>query len=57
MAELTPLAEEIDILRSWVAKARRHANKAERVIKVLLVRSRRDEEEATKVRKEWDELL
>ena len=57
MAELTPLTEEVDSLRSWVAKARRHANEAERVFEALSARSWRDDEEATKVRKERDELL
>ena len=40
-----------------MAEARRHADEAERVFEALLMRSQRDEEEATKVRKEWDELL
>ena len=57
MAELTPLAEEADSLRSLVAKARRHADEAERAFEALSVRSRRDDEEATKVWKERDELL
>ena len=41
----------------WVAKACRHANKAEREFEVLSTRSQRDNEEAAKVRKEQDELL
>ena len=57
MAELTPLIEEADSLWSWVAEARRHADKAERAFEALSARSRRDDEEATKVRKERDELL
>ena len=57
MAELTPLAEEADSLRSRVAEACRHADEAERAFEALSVRSRRDEEEAAKVRKERDELL
>jgi len=57
MAELTPLIEEADSLWSWVAEARRHADEAERVFEALLARSRRDDEEAAKVRKEWDEML
>ena len=57
VAELTPLTEEADGLRSWVAEALRHADEAERAFEALSVRSRSDDEEATKVRKEWDELL
>ena len=37
--------------------AYRHADKAERAFEALSVRSWRDDEEATKVRKERDELL
>ena len=37
--------------------APRHAVEAEKAFEALLARSRRDNEEATKVRKEWDELL
>ena len=57
MAELTPLAEEADNLRSWVAEARRHAEEAERAFEALSARSRKDDEEAAKVRKERDKLL
>ena len=57
MAELTPLAEKVDSLRSWVAMARWHAEEAERAFEALSARSWRDDEEASKVRKEWDELL
>ena len=57
VAELTPLAKEAGSLRSRVAEARRHADKAERAFEALSARSRRDDEEATKVRKERDELL
>ena len=57
MAELTPLTEEVDSLRSWVAEARWHADEAERAFEALSVRLWRDGEEATKVRKERDELL
>ena len=57
MAELTPLVEEADNLQSWVAKARRDTDEAEKAFEALSVRSRRDDEEATKVRKEWDKLL
>ena len=57
VAELTPLAEEVDSLRSWVAKAHWHADKAERAFEALSVRSWRDDEEGAKVRKEQDDLL
>ena len=57
VAELTPLAEEADSLRSRVAEARRHADEAERAFEALSVRSRRDDVEAAMVRKERDELL
>ena len=40
-----------------MAEARRHADEAERVFEALSARSRRDDKEATKVRKERDELL
>ena len=57
MVELTPLAEGVDSLLSQVAEAHWHANKAERAFEALSARSWRDDEEAAKVRKEWDELL
>ena len=57
VAELTPLAKEVDSLWSWVVEARRHADEAERAFEALSARSQRDDEEATKVRKERDELL
>ena len=57
VAELTPLAEEVDSLQSWVAKACWHAVEAEKAFEALSARSRRDDEEAAKVRKERDELL
>ena len=52
MAELTPLAEEADGLRSLVAEACRHAVKAENAFEAMSVRSWKDYKEATKVRKE-----
>ena len=52
VAELTPIAEEVVDLQSWVVEGRRNANEAEKAFEALSVRSRRDEEEATKVRKE-----
>ena len=57
MAELTPLAEEADSLRSRVAEAHHHADEVERAFEALSARSWRDNEEAAKVRKERDELL
>ena len=57
MVELTPLTEEIDSLWSQVVEARRHTDEAERAFEALSVRSRRDDEEAAKVRKEQDGLL
>ena len=57
MVELTPLTEEAANLRTRVAEPRRDADEAEKAFEALSVRSRRDEEEAARVRKEWDELL
>ena len=57
MAELTPLTEEADSLRSRVAEARWHADEAERAFEALSVGSCHNDEEAAKVRKEWDNLL
>ena len=57
MAKLTPLAEEADSFRSRVAEARRHTNEAERAFEALSARSRKDDEEATKVKNKRDELL
>ena len=57
MVELTPLAKEVANLRSWVDEARRDADKAEKAFEALSMRSRKDDEEAAKVRKERDELL
>ena len=57
VAEVTPLAKEAGSLQSWVAEAPWHAEEAERAFEALSARSRRDDEEATKVRKEQDELL
>ena len=47
---MTPLVEEADNLRLWVAEAKK-------AFEALLARSRRDNEEATKVGKEQFELL
>ena len=57
MVKLTPLAEEVANLQSWVDEAHRDANEAEMAFEALSVRSRRHDEEATKVKKEQDELL
>ena len=57
MAELTPLAEEVANLQSRVAEACQDANKAEKVFEALSVRSRKDDKEAIRVRKEQDVLL
>jgi len=57
VVELTSLAEEAANLRSRVAKARRDADEAEKAFEALSARSRKDDEEATRVRKERDELL
>ena len=57
VVELTPLTEEVASLRSWVAEARWDADKAKKAFEALSVRSRKDDKEATRVRKERDELL
>ena len=57
MVKLTTLAEEAASLRSFVAKAHRDADEAEKAFEALSVRSRKDDEKATRVRKERDELL
>jgi len=57
VAKLTPIDEEVNNLRLRVAEACHHADEAKRVFEALSVRSREDEEEATKVRRERDGLL
>ena len=57
MVELTPLTEEAANLRSRVAEACRDADEAKKAFEALSVRSWKDNQEATRVRKEWDELL
>ena len=57
VVELTPLTEEAANLRSWVAEACRDADEAEKAFEALSARSHKDDEEADRVRKEWDELL
>ena len=44
-------------LWSWVAEASQDANEAEKAFEALSARSQKDVEEATRVRKERDELL
>ena len=57
VAELTPLAEEAANLRSRVAEAHRDADEADKAFEALSARSRKDDEEAARVKKELDELL
>ena len=57
MVELTSLAEEAANLWSWVAEAHQDADEDEKAFEALLARSWKDDEEATRVRKEWGELL
>ena len=57
VVELTPLAEEANSLRLWEAEAHRHEEETERAFEALSVRARQDDEAATKVRRERDELL
>ena len=57
MVKLTPLSEEVANLRSWVAEAHRDADEAEKAFEALSARSWKDDKEATRVRKELDELL
>ena len=57
MVELTPLTEEAANLRLRVAEARRDADEAKNAFEALSARSWKDDEEATRVRKERDELL
>ena len=54
VVELTPLAKEAANLRSRVDEARRDADEAKKVLEALSVRSRKDDEEAVRVRKERD---
>ena len=57
VVELTPLTEDAANLRSWVAKAHRDVDEAEKTFEALSARSWKDDEDAAKVSKEWDELL
>jgi len=57
VVELTHLAEEAANLWSQVAEAHQDADEAEKAFEALSARLRKDGKEATRVRKEWDELL
>ena len=57
MADLTPLAEEAANLQSRVVEARWDVDEAEKAFEALSARSWKDDEEATRVQKEQDELL
>ena len=52
VVELTPLDEEVTSLRSRVAEACRDVDEAEKAFEALSARSRKDDEEAARVRKE-----
>ena len=54
---MTPLDTEVDNLRCQEAKARRDMEDIEKSFGELSKRAQRDQEEATRVRKEQDELL
>ena len=57
VVKLTPLAEEAASLLSLVAEARRDADEAKKAFDALSARSRKDDEDAARVRKERNELL
>ena len=52
---MTPLATEADNLRRWEAEARLDMEDTEKSSDELSERAQRDEEEAARVWKEWDE--
>lgn len=54
---MTPLAAEADDLRQWEAEACGDVELTEKYFEGLSERAWRDQEEATRVQKEWDELL
>ena len=54
---MTRLTEEVNNLWSWVVEACQDADEAKKAFEALSVRSRKDDEEAARVRKERDELL
>jgi len=55
--QVDPLAVEVDNLRWWEAEACQDVEDAEKSFEELSERAQRDEEEATRVRKERDKLL
>ena len=57
VVELTPLIEEAANLWSRVAKAHRDVDESEKAFVAQSARSRKDDEEVARVRKERDELL
>jgi hypothetical protein len=57
VAKLTPLAEEVANLRTRETEAYRHADKVEKMSTYLSERSRKGDKEATRIKKERDELL
>ena len=57
VVELTLLAEEVASLQLREAEARRQEEATERAFEELSARAQYDEEEATRVQKEQDELL
>ena len=57
VVELTPLAKAAANLRSRVPEAHWDDDKSEKAFEALSARSWKDDEEAARVRKEWDELL
>ena len=57
MAKLTPLAEEAASLQLRQTEAHRDAEEAEKAFEELSARARQDVEEATKVRRERDQLF
>jgi hypothetical protein len=57
VVELTLLTEEVANLRTREAEARWHVDDVEKMFTDLSVRSRRDDEEATWIKKDQDELL
>jgi hypothetical protein len=57
VVELTLLIEEVANLRTREAEARWHVDDVEKMFTDLSARSRRDDEKATWIKKDQDELL
>jgi hypothetical protein len=57
VVELMPTAEEVASLRAPEAEARRDADETGEKVLALLERARKDQEVATVIKKERDELL